>query len=583
LFSGFVFNNIVLASTLECKSDLDCGNGKFCEFSNCNAENNVGCCVIKSESSICDAIEFNLIGSVCGCDGVTYKNDCQRRSEGVLKNYNGDCMEEISGNECEDDVDCEDDNICVNFPDIGYRCSKKDPCNYFNCSGNFSENICWEKTWSVMPNEVICDGNCASDSECETGEFCDLYSENNFEIGECVFMPDQCLLDDAPVCGYDGITYKNDCLRKKNGVVKNYNGTCIDEISNVVCDLDAAVKHACDLIGSCYDFPGIGSRCAPREVPDFWNCPEGSELRITLSLPQMVQCVKACNSSSDCNSTDYVDYGCYLSTNQPDYSCDGGISGFCIPVPEDCTDYPNNLVCGCNGIVYDNFCFLIKEGIIQKNIGECDLDGINITDITCSIAEPCPENTNFQCIDFPGLGLRCARSNPCSYYDCPQNTSCFLAQTYPSRVICGGSSDDVAGGSTDSTEKVIFGNNKVNYYINIDKTKERNVLQIPSISINVESDNELMIQGEKLFMKTTQGNKEIKISPEDINSNFSSVENIELKEDKGKPVYFLESRLDVRLFALIPVKMKIKSTIDAENNEILKVKKPWWSFLSKIK
>ena len=43
-----------------------------------------------------------------------------------------------------------------------------------------------------------------------------------------------------------------------------------------------------------------------------------------------------------------------------------------------------------------------------------DEDEEKISDIVCSLEEPCTDG--LECFDFPGIGLRCAQLDPCSYY-----------------------------------------------------------------------------------------------------------------------------------------------------------------------
>lgn len=58
-----------------CAQDADCGPDGFCDRPSCGAL--VGAC--RRRPSFCDA----RVDHVCGCDGVTYWNDCLRAKAGV--------------------------------------------------------------------------------------------------------------------------------------------------------------------------------------------------------------------------------------------------------------------------------------------------------------------------------------------------------------------------------------------------------------------------------------------------------------------------------------------------------------------
>ena len=59
-----------------------------------------------------------------------------------------------------------------------------------------------------------------------------------------------------------------------------------------------------------------------------------------------------------------------------------------------------------------------------------------ISSIQCDISHPCAPP--LECISFPRLGMRCAKPGPCSYFRCPPETSCGVAESYPPQLICGG-------------------------------------------------------------------------------------------------------------------------------------------------
>ena len=150
-----------------CASDSNCSDGYYCELFACGIPGGTfGVCL---EVPLGCTTECVL--NVCGCDGNTYCNDCDRRSQRVSLSYVGACIEAVA-------------------------CSSSDP--------------------DGCPAGTFCDTSRGPDSGCATGA-----------TGVCRPVPSWCPEDiPLPVCGCGGVTYSSDCHRMMDRTSRDYAGLC---------------------------------------------------------------------------------------------------------------------------------------------------------------------------------------------------------------------------------------------------------------------------------------------------------------------------------------------------------------------
>lgn len=66
---------------------------------------------------------------------------------------------------------------------------------------------------------------CLASSDCGPGLFCEKQACSDL-AGTCMPFPAHCHGDEAPVCGCDGVTYFNDCLRRAAGIAAASGDEC---------------------------------------------------------------------------------------------------------------------------------------------------------------------------------------------------------------------------------------------------------------------------------------------------------------------------------------------------------------------
>jgi hypothetical protein len=103
-------------------------------------------------------------------------------------------------------------------------------------------------------------------------------------------------------------------------------------------------------------------------------------------------------------------------------------------------------------------------------------------------------------------------------------------------------------------------------------------------------------EGVKLQVQLSNGkNSEVKIMPdaaseralERLRIKVCSVENncvIELKEvgsgENAKAAYEIKVQKQAKVLGIFQARMQVQAQVDAENGEVIQVKRPWWAFLA---
>lgn len=98
--------DVTLPSGTSCARNDDCMAGQYCEKASCGAA--LGTCASRPNASFCPSSGPPL----CGCDGVTYWNDCLRQSAGVeAVREQGPCRMRTQA--CDTSTPCPNDGYCA--------------------------------------------------------------------------------------------------------------------------------------------------------------------------------------------------------------------------------------------------------------------------------------------------------------------------------------------------------------------------------------------------------------------------------------------------------------------------------------
>jgi hypothetical protein len=222
-------------------SNAPCAEGSYCVFADgiCGAADMSGSCVQVPTSCDHTPPQGGTLVPVCGCDGKTYVTRCDAQAARVSVAGTGPC-----GCGGPDDAGCDAGAYCdfavgtCNGPTPAGTCTQvpttacpSTSSQVCGCDGKTYNNTCAASA-AMQPLQVMAACPCGGpgNAPCVGGQYCEFGTIGAClgpnPTGTCQPKPTTCTPVPSPVCGCDGLTYKNGCEAAKAGVAVAAGGDC---------------------------------------------------------------------------------------------------------------------------------------------------------------------------------------------------------------------------------------------------------------------------------------------------------------------------------------------------------------------
>jgi hypothetical protein len=204
---------IATESECTCENNDDCDSESYCDGESCGGS---GTCEPKPTE--CPEPR----DPVCGCDGLTYHNECVAESLGARIGSLGACA-------CEGNEECDATQYCeaATCGGPGECVPRPTSCAPIvspvcGCDGVTYDNACL--AMEAGARVAVLGPCCADNGDCTESEYC--VGDTCDGLGTCEERPSMCPLIFDPVCGCDGAEYGNACSAASSGVRVEFDGPC---------------------------------------------------------------------------------------------------------------------------------------------------------------------------------------------------------------------------------------------------------------------------------------------------------------------------------------------------------------------